>query len=66
MASTQILDVNESAIQKYGYTREEFLTFGTIDLLTPEDRERLMKCLDKPADEIKIRDPGSTGKRTVL
>lgn len=55
--STQILDVNESAIQKYGYTREEFLTFGTIDLLTPEDRERLMKCLDKPADDIK--NPGS-------
>lgn len=55
--TTKILDVNESAIKKYGYSREEFLQFGTIDLLTPEDRERLLKCVDKPIGDVK--NPGT-------
>ncbi|MBP6402599.1 MAG: PAS domain S-box protein [Bacteroidia bacterium] len=54
--TTKILDVNEAAIKRYGYTREEFLTMGTIDLLTPSERDRLLKCIDKPMEN--VRNPG--------
>jgi len=54
--STKILDVNDAAIKRYGYTREEFLTMGTIDLLTPSDRDRLLRCVDKPIEN--VRNPG--------
>jgi PAS domain S-box-containing protein/putative nucleotidyltransferase with HDIG domain len=36
-ASLQFLEVNEAAIQHYGYTREEFLGMSEPDLRLPED-----------------------------
>jgi len=36
-----ILDVNESALKQYGYTREEFLRLNSMDLRPAEDNELL-------------------------
>lgn len=41
------LDVNESAISKYGYSRQEFLGMTIADIRPPEDRDRLMKYLSQ-------------------
>lgn len=35
------LDVNEAAERQYGYTRDEFLAMGALDIRPPEERERL-------------------------
>jgi PAS domain S-box-containing protein len=40
------LAVNETAIQKYGYSREEFLRMTIKDIRPPEERERLMMNLE--------------------
>jgi len=40
-----ILDVNESALKQYGYSREEFLRLNSMDLRPAEDTEILL--LDK-------------------
>ena len=42
------LDVNEAAIAKYGYSRQEFLSMTIIDIRPPEDVERLMNNLAQP------------------
>ena len=39
----QIVDVNESAIQKYGYRREDFLRLTIADIRPPEDIPLLMQ-----------------------
>ncbi|HET9913855.1 MAG TPA: PAS domain S-box protein [Anaerolineales bacterium] len=39
------LDVNEAAIAKYKYSRQEFLNMTIADIRPPEDRERLMESL---------------------
>ncbi len=43
--SPKFLAVNEAAIEKYGYTREEFLAMSAIDLQVDEDRDRVLKQL---------------------
>src|SRR6266496_4864864 len=42
------LDVNEAAIVKYGYSRQEFLNMTIIDIRPPEEVERLMINLARP------------------
>lgn len=42
----QILMVNEAAIQRYGYLREEFLEMSVKDLVTPDDWQRLISHPD--------------------
>ena len=42
------LDVNEAAIDKYGYARQEFLSMTIVDIRPPEDIEQLMNNLAKP------------------
>ena len=42
------LDVNEAAINKYGYARQEFLSMTIVDIRPPEDIEQLMNNLAKP------------------
>lgn len=42
LATFQVLDVNDSAVQLYGYTREEFLSMTTIDLRPEEERARYL------------------------
>jgi PAS domain S-box-containing protein len=38
----KILDVNDSALRRYGYTREEFLNMTAMDLRPPEEIPRFM------------------------
>ena len=39
----QFLEVNEAAVQSYGYSQEEFLRMTIEDIRPPEDRERLRR-----------------------
>src|SRR5579872_3747046 len=41
------LEVNRSAIEKYGYSREEFLRMRLTDLVSPENRSRLSELIQK-------------------
>lgn len=41
--SFRFLDVNETAMEKYGYNRMEFLDLKLTDILLPADRERFRK-----------------------
>lgn len=47
--SLQFLEVNDAAIDHYGYTRDEFLQKRITDLRTPEDAERLVHDLRRAA-----------------
>jgi PAS domain S-box-containing protein len=47
--SLQFLEVNDAAVARYGYTREEFLQKRITDLRTPEDAERLILELRRAA-----------------
>jgi two-component system cell cycle sensor histidine kinase/response regulator CckA len=40
-----ISDVNDAALQQYGYTREEFLRLSALDLRPAEEAERLLTML---------------------
>ncbi|MGH9484922.1 MAG: PAS domain S-box protein, partial [Terriglobales bacterium] len=40
IASLRFLEVNESAVREFGYTREEFLNMSVLDIRPPEDRAR--------------------------
>jgi len=43
LETLQILDVNETAVKTYGYSREEFVGMITTDLKPPEELERMAK-----------------------
>jgi PAS domain S-box-containing protein len=44
--SLHFLAVNETAIQKYGYSRDEFLTMNIFDILPEDDIENFMQFLE--------------------
>lgn len=46
LESCQFLEVNNAAINHYGYSREEFLTMNIMDLRSPEDTESLQEALE--------------------
>jgi len=46
----RILTVNEAAIRRYGYTREEFLGLALTDLRAPEDHEKLREDVARHSD----------------
>ncbi len=41
--SLAFLDVNDMAVQQYGYSREEFLTMKIVDIRPPEDVPELLR-----------------------
>jgi PAS domain S-box-containing protein len=41
----QFLEVNEAAIQLYGYSREEFMQMTTRDILSPDEQVQLQQVL---------------------
>jgi len=43
--SLRFLEVNSAAIEKYGYSREEFLARRVTDIRSPQDAERFLKLL---------------------
>jgi PAS domain S-box-containing protein len=48
------LEVNDKAVEHYGYTREEFLTMSAFELRPPEDHDELTELLgQKPAGEFR-------------
>ncbi|MDI6803894.1 MAG: PAS domain S-box protein [Bacteroidota bacterium] len=44
----KFLDVNDAAIDKYGYTREEFLSMTLFDIRPKTEHKRLKENLSKP------------------
>ena len=60
-----ILDVNDAAVESYGYTREELLKMNISDLRTPEEGVKLTKVLERSRhgcklDTVHRRKDGST------
>ncbi len=49
MATRRITDVNQAALERYGYTREEFLALTLADLRPPEDAPHLEEALASAA-----------------
>ncbi|HKK94426.1 MAG TPA: PAS domain S-box protein [Longimicrobiales bacterium] len=41
----EFLEVNEAAVEKYGYTREEFLAMTIADIRPPDHRTRLLESV---------------------
>jgi PAS domain S-box-containing protein len=50
METLQFLEVNDAAVQTYGYSREEFLSMSIKDIRPEEDHKRLIKHLEKTTD----------------
>ncbi len=48
IATLKFVDVNEAAIDKYGYSREEFLSMTLFDIRPKKDYQRLKENLAKP------------------
>jgi two-component system sensor histidine kinase UhpB len=48
----RIIDVNESAIARYGYSRAEFLKMSIADIRPPEDKEKFLKQFRRDAEGI--------------
>lgn len=47
----QIIDCNEETVRKYGYKKDEFLTFTLQDIGSPQETEKIRKALaDKTPD----------------
>jgi PAS domain S-box-containing protein len=48
VATLQFLEVNDAAVQRYGYARDEFLAMTIKEIRPPEDVEPLLTELSKP------------------
>ncbi len=48
MQTLKFLDVNESALTHYGYSREEFLAMSSVDLRPCEEKARYLNISRKP------------------
>ena len=48
LTTLQFLEVNDAAVQRYGYARQEFLAMRIQDIRPPEDVERLLTNIDQP------------------
>jgi PAS domain S-box-containing protein len=51
----EFLDVNDAAVQHYGYSREEFLSMKILDIRLEEDREIVRKIIQNQSDEFALR-----------
>ncbi len=59
-ATMKFLEVNDAAVQQYGYTRDEFLQMKTTDIRPSEEVELLHRRLQLPGPAKAPRDSGST------
>lgn len=48
VGTLQILDVNEAATERYGYSRSEFLALTITDLRPEEDRPKFLELVASP------------------
>ncbi len=53
-STLQILEVNPAALEKYGYTREEFLSKTILDIRPPEDANILKKMLKENQSDTRV------------
>ena len=56
LETLRFLDVNEAAVEHYGYSREEFLGMSVLDVRTPEAGEALRAALARPPHHPPERD----------
>jgi len=54
-ATLRFLEVNDAALKKYGYTREEFLRLRATDIRPAEDVPHLLKALRHPSSKVDPR-----------
>jgi two-component system cell cycle sensor histidine kinase/response regulator CckA len=47
-ATLRFIEVNAAALERYGYTREEFLAMTILDLRPPEDADAVRKSVAEP------------------
>lgn len=47
LETMEFLDVNEAAVNKYGYSRAEFLSMKVCDIRPPEDLHTLIKAIEQ-------------------
>lgn len=52
LGTLNILEINEAAIQKYGYTRDEFLELNIKDIRPTEDIEKLLENIRNDDQEL--------------
>ena len=57
LETLRFLEVNETATQAYGYTREEFLSMTILDIRPEGERERLLENLRDPRPTLKRSGP---------
>lgn len=48
-ASLSYIDVNDAAVQHYGYTKNQFLTMTLVDMRPPSDRSKVVNYIQKKA-----------------
>ncbi len=53
VASLRFLAVNTSAIEHYGYSRDEFLAMGILDIRPPEDAEKVLADIRNSSAELR-------------
>ena len=53
----RFLEVNEATVQKYGYTRDEFLSMTILDIRPEEERARLLENLRHPRPPLERSGP---------
>lgn len=41
------IEINDAAVEKYGYTREEFLNMTVLDIRPPEDKLKVMSFIEE-------------------
>ncbi len=46
----KVMDVNDAAVDHYGYSREEFLKLNSRDLLPAEDTEKYIDAIDRSVE----------------
>jgi len=53
----RFLEVNEAAVRKYGYTREEFLSMTILHIRPERERPRLLEDLKRPREAYQVSGP---------
>lgn len=57
LETLRFLEVNQAAVEKYGYTREEFLSITILDIRPEGERPRLLQELRNPRPPLKHSGP---------
>jgi PAS domain S-box-containing protein len=57
LETRRILEVNDAAIEKYGYSREDFLAKTILDLRPPSEQPRLLENLEARSHAVRSSGP---------